>query len=65
MEWRDRLIVTVYVAYPPGTAKKSVGSHFEDTVGMVLGWLDPVGPATLHRSILRVMDRGPAPYFVT
>lgn len=38
--WRDDLIALVFGRYPRGAAKKSVGSHFEQTIEMILGYLN-------------------------
>lgn len=37
--WRDNLVHRVYSIYPKGSAAKSHGSHFEETVGLLLGYL--------------------------
>jgi hypothetical protein len=58
--WRDRLIATVYHAYPPGTAKLSVGGHFEDTVALLLDMLNqPV--SDVHNVVLGALKRCPDP----
>jgi hypothetical protein len=58
--WRDRLIATVYHVYPPGTAKKAQGSHFEDTVDLLLRMLgQPV--SDVHSVVLGALKRCPDP----
>jgi hypothetical protein len=39
--WRHSLIRAVYEAFPPGKAKKTMGSHFEMTVALLLTFVDP------------------------
>lgn len=40
IEWRDDLIEIVYRCYPSGSVVKSDGSHFEETIEMILGYID-------------------------
>ena len=58
--WRDRLISVVHSIYPPGTAKKRVGSHFEDTVEILLGLLGRE-VEDVHTVILDALRRRPDP----
>lgn len=39
LEWRDNLISVVFSVYPMSRAKKSDGSHFEQTVSLLLEFL--------------------------
>ncbi|HVO12178.1 MAG TPA: hypothetical protein VMX54_15665 [Vicinamibacteria bacterium] len=59
-EARDVLIATVYSVYPADEAKKAVGSHFETTVEMVLGFLGR-DVEDVHGLILRSLRRKPEP----
>lgn len=62
-EHRDILISVIFSVYPPGTATKSRGSHFEQTVEMVLG--DFLGrDVEVHGLIRDALRRQPKPPFV-
>jgi hypothetical protein len=51
---RDELISRIYSYYPNGSAKKTRGSHFEQTIEMVIGFLEPP-PKDIHKTILNAM----------
>lgn len=56
-DWlRDRLINLIHAVYPPGAAKKSDGSHFEQTVAMVLRFIDRE-PGDVHGLVIAALKR--------
>lgn len=60
--WRDDLVSVVYSVYPAGAAKRSVGSHFEATIDLLLNYLGkPV--SDVHSVVLDALVRCPAPPF--
>jgi hypothetical protein len=54
---RDDIIRNIYNYYPDGTAKITVGSHFERTVEIVLDFLEPP-LKDIHRTIRIALYRG-------
>jgi hypothetical protein len=61
-EWRDRLITVVFSVYPVGAAMKTTGSHFEETVRMLLEYLGRE-LEDIHSVTLDALHRQPAPPF--
>jgi hypothetical protein len=59
LRWRDKLIMYVYKVYPAKTATKSVGSHFERTVEMLLGFLAR-DVEDIHGVVVDALRRRPA-----
>jgi hypothetical protein len=57
-EWRDRLIALVFNLYPPGLAAKTADGHFEETIGMLLGYLG-VEVNDVHSVVLDALARHP------
>lgn len=51
---RSELIQRIFSCYRPGKAKKSANSHFEQTVAMVLAFVNepPLGELALHDAIV-------------
>lgn len=63
LQWRDRLVATVYENYPLATRQKARNSHFEGTVALVLRILEPVGDAdSVHDIVIACLNRSPEPY---
>jgi len=62
LDWRDRVISVVFSLYPEGAAKKTAGSHFEQTVEIVLELLDHE-VADIHSVIVDALKRRPSPPF--
>lgn len=61
-EWRDGLVSVIWSIYPPGAAKKAIGSHFETTVEMVFAILGREVEA-VHGVVIAALRRQPAPPF--
>jgi hypothetical protein len=63
LTWRENLIALVQAHYPSGKLSRSRGSHFEETIAMVLRFLgESLGD--LHGQIIRTLKRRPASPFV-
>lgn len=60
LEWRDRLVAVMWHAYPAGVATKSVGGHFEETIEILLRFLDR-DVANVHGVIIEALKRQKAP----
>lgn len=52
---REELIKRIYGHYPKELKKKSANSHFEKTVEMILGWVEPSPPQDIHAAIIRAL----------
>ncbi len=57
---RDNLIAMIYSLYPPGAAKKTQGSHFEQTVEMVLQFVGR-DIQNIHGLVLAALERTDPP----
>jgi hypothetical protein len=58
--WRDQLIAVAFSVYPAGEAKKTAGSHFEQTVEMLLEFLN-AEIADTHGLVRDALSRCPDP----
>lgn len=54
---REELIKRVYGHYPKELRKKVAYNHFEQTVDMVLKWVEPDPPKDIHAAIIRALGR--------
>lgn len=54
LQARDSLVKAIFSSYPPGVAKKTNGSHFEETVRIVLAFIEKEKSSeNIHKLILR------------
>jgi hypothetical protein len=61
-EWRDSLIATVFHSYPKGKATKTDGSHFQQTIELLLQFLGREVENT-HDVLVDALRRHPEPPF--
>lgn len=54
---RDELIRRIYGHYPEALRKKSINSHFEKTVEMILRWVEPMPPDDIHAAVIRALGK--------
>lgn len=64
-EWRDELIAVVHAHYPATKITIATGSHFEQTIEILLNYLGVApDPEVLHKQILRTLKAAPQVPFI-